>query len=913
MRARLLGRQLRADLPVLAALAALVLISAFLAAALPRVLNRTADEALRRLVAEAPPQARALRAFSYGLLGTRQLKSVEAELRDSFRPPLPDLVAKATVAATTESPSTVLIARTGEPYKGVPGLVGLTPTRFLGVRYQAGATEQIRWVAGRPPGPGKIVRQAEPGEPGTGLQVPRVDVGVAADPARLMGYRPGQVFTLVPAEGSLSGNSLNIRITGLYEPLDPRAPFWDGESRLLRASVEQTDTAILYRGFALTSDRGYQRLLEAQPAGMRYEWDFPVPASGIDAAEVPALRSAVDHAQGIVIQPGEAPMGFLGARSTVTVSAGLDDILDSYTEQARTAFAVSSLVLVGLVAVALAVLALAAGLGVERRRVALQLAAARGAGPRQVIGTHLAQAALAAVPAGTVGWLLAVRAVPARPSSLSLLGVTALVVTAVVVPPLAAWRTAAAGTAVGRRPDSPGGHSSPRRLAVEGLAVVLAIGGVLLLRRRGLSPPAAQVDVFLAAVPILLALAVGLLALRAYPVPLGWLGRTAARRRTAVPFIGLARATREGMAATLPLLVLLLALALAVFASVVQSTVDTGQRRAAWQLAGADLRLDRYGFEPDQVAQVERVEGVREVVPAVVDRDADLRTPDDVTTVDVVAVDADAWAALLDDSPVPLPAVRPQSGVAAGPLPALLGAGLADDAPMVNVVGMTVPLLPVGSTASVPAGEEDRPFVVVPLDALRETTGRRLRPTTLLLAADPSAEPGLRALAEQMGSIEVTSRYAAYDELHRSPLVAGTSTVFRLGVAAAAGYAVLAVLLTLVATTRARNRVLSQLRTLGLSPGQARRLVFFELAPLVGAAAAAGLAVGLMVPRLLRTAVDLRPFTGGPFPPAIRVDLLTTVALTAGLLLLVALTLLVVTAANRRTSLGTVLRLGEDT
>jgi putative ABC transport system permease protein len=899
---------------VLVALAALVLVSAFLAAALPRTLNQTADAALRRLVVDAPPQARALRAFSYGVLDRGQLESVRDELLDTFRPPLRGLVGEGTVAATTETPYTVLNARTGKPYKGVAGLAGATPTRFLGVRYQADAGERIRWVAGQPPGRGKTVRLRVPEDPDAFFIVPRVDVGIAVDAARLMGYRPGQVFTLQSSQGDFSGSPFRVRITGLYEPVDPRSTFWTGESRLLTASVEQTDTAILYRGFALTTDRGYGLLRVASKlAGLRYEWDFPVPPAAIDAAEVPSLRAAVDHAQGIVIQPGAAPASFLGARSTATVATGLDDILDSYTDQARTAFAVSSLVLVGLVAVALAVLALAAGLGVERRRVALELAAARGAGPLQVIGTQALQAALVAVPAGLVGWLLAVRAVPARPSSLSALGVTALALTAVAVPPLAAWRTAAAATAVGRRRDAPGRRSSSRRLAVEGLAVVLAIGGVLLLRRRGLATPAGQVDVFLAAVPILLALAVGLLALRAYPVPLGWLGRSAARRRTAVPFLGLARATREGMAATLPLLVLLLALALAVFASVVQSTVDTGQRRAAWQLAGADVRLDRYGFEPEEVARVERVPGVQSVVPAVVDRDAELRTPDEVTTVDVVAVDTDAWADLLDGSPVPLPAERPQPGVATGPLPALLGAGLADEAPQLDIVGMTVPLLPAGSAASVPAVEEDRPFVVVPLDALRETTGRRLRPTTLLLAAAPSAEPELRTLAGQLGSTQVISRYAAYDELHRSPLVAGTGTIFRLGVAAAAGYAVLAVLLTLLATTRARNRVLSQLRTLGLSSGQARRLVFFELAPLVGAAAAAGLAVGLIVPRLLRTAVDLRPFTGGPFPPAIRVDPLTTVALTAGLLLLVGLTLLVVTAANRRTSLGTVLRLGEDT
>lgn len=914
-RGRLLRRQLRADLPALAALAALVLVSAFLAAALPRILNHTADEALRQLVVEAPPQARAVRALSYGVLDLPQLQSVQQQLLDTFRPPLPDVLDEGTVAATTETPYAMLDPKTREPYLGKPGLAGLEVTHFLGVRYQAGLAGQVRWVAGQEPRGGTTVRAPIPGESSDVFSLePRLDVGVAREVARVMDLRVGQVFTLEPGGGPFSsGRPIQVRITGLYEPVEPRSSYWAGDSRVLAASVEPTEEAVFYRGFALVSDSGYGRLLKARGgAGLRHEWDFPTPASGVDASRVPAMRAALDHAQGIVIQPGAAPSSFLGARSTVTVATGLDDILDTYLAQATTAFAVSSLVLTGLVAVALAVLTLAGGLWVERRRTELQLAAARGAGPLQVVGTQAGEAALVAVPAGIAGWVLAALAAPARPSLLSAVGVGALVVTAIAVPAVVGRRTAAAGTAVGRRRDTPGRRSSPRRLAAEGLAVVLAVGGVLLLRRRGLATPAGQVDFFLAAVPILLALAVGLLALRAYPVPLGWLGRSMARRRTAVPFLGLARATREGLATTLPLLVLLLALALAVFASVVQSTVETGQRRAAWQLSGADLRLDRFGFEPDQVAQVQRVPGVRAVVPAVIDRDADLRTNDGVTGIDAVAVDADAWAELVADSPVPLPETRPPSGAATGPLPALVAEGLSAEGADLSFVGRTVGVVPVGSAAAVPGVEEERPFVVVPLDALRVATDLRFRPTTLLIGAPPSAEPALRAVAERLGSTEVTSRYAAYDVLRRAPLPAGTVTVFRAGVAAAVGYAVLAILLTLVATARARSRVLSQLRTLGLSAGQARRLIVVELAPLVGAAALAGLAVGLLLPRLLRTAVDLRPFTGGALAPAIRVDPLAALALTIGLLLLVALTVLVVTVANRRTGLGTALRLGED-
>jgi ABC-type lipoprotein export system ATPase subunit len=91
--------------------------------------------------------------------------------------------------------------------------------------------------------------------------------------------------------------------------------------------------------------------------------------------------------------------------------------------------------------------------------------------------------------------------------------------------------------------------------------------------------------------PLLLAAA--LIIIRCYPYPLRLVVRLAARRRAAVPFLGLTRAARAGSVSVLPVLILLPALAVSVFASVVSGGIADAQRLASWQQAGAPLRLLR--------------------------------------------------------------------------------------------------------------------------------------------------------------------------------------------------------------------------------------------------------------------------------------------------------------------------------
>jgi putative ABC transport system permease protein len=165
------------------------------------------------------------------------------------------------------------------------------------------------------------------------------------------------------------------------------------------------------------------------------------------------------------------------------------------------------------------------------------------------------------------------------------------------------------------------------------------------------------------------------------------------------------------------------------------------------------------------------------------------------------------------------------------------------------------------------------------------------------------------AVAGLVGSAEVTvsSVAAARAALERAGFNGGLTLVFVAGAAGGALGGVLAVTLALVVQARARGRMLSLLRTMGLSHRQARVMLMIELLPVTAVAVAVGSAVGVAMPPLLAPALALDAFTGGIAPGA-GVDATTVVALAGLVVLLVVAGAAVEAALNRRLGLGGVLR-----
>jgi putative ABC transport system permease protein len=126
---------------------------------------------------------------------------------------------------------------------------------------------------------------------------------------------------------------------------------------------------------------------------------------------------------------------------------------------------------------------------------------------------------------------------------------------------------------------------------------------------------------------------------------------------------------------------------------------------------------------------------------------------------------------------------------------------------------------------------------------------------------------------------------------------------------AAAGFCVLVLLLSLLLAARTRALTLARLATMGLGPGQARRLVVAEALPPVLAAAVAGVACALALAPLLAPELDLSAFTGSAAAVPVQISLTALVIPAVALVVLAVATLAAQAALVSRRSPASALRI----
>ncbi|MGH3717094.1 MAG: FtsX-like permease family protein, partial [Micromonosporaceae bacterium] len=478
---------------------------------------------------------------------------------------------------------------------------------------------------------------------------------------------------------------------------------------------------------------------------------------------------------------------------------------------------------------------------------------------------------------------------------------------------------------------------SLRRLTAELTVLLLAVAGVVLLRRRSLYA-SDGIDPYLSAVPVLLGLAVALLALRLYPWPLRLAGRLAARLRGAVNFVGLARAGRTAPAVALPLVVLVIAVSVGGFSGVVRGTIAEGRDRAAWWPLGGDVRVQGVTFDAETAGALAAVPGVRQVAPMALSSTAlysERDTGGQLGKLPVLAVDAVAYQRVLEvaGTGYRLPGALIAARRGDGPLPALVSRQLAD---RLRAKHADRGRMALGSRATDfrVAGVVDRfpglpldakLFAVVPLQAAPEAS--RLRTTDFAIAGTAIDLPRLRQVATERQHAAVArtselaatglkpptvrSRAALRDAAERDRLDSVLTAAFTAGAVGAAAITLLAVGFAIVVSARARGRVVSRLRTLGLSQRGARALLVWEVTPLIGVAALAGTALGAGLPWLVGPALGLERFMSGA-PPRFALDPYAVAALAGLVAVAVVAAIGLEAAVNRRRNLGGVLRVGED-
>ncbi|MFE0207630.1 FtsX-like permease family protein [Streptomyces sp. NPDC058985] len=853
------------------ALAVLVALTACLAAAFPRALDRYADAGLDRALAQARPDRTSVLVLApqpdFGLS--------PREREESLRPdPLGRRYAKAVAAVDRRAP---LAVDRGQSTYGVRTTQGLPvpepwlpqpsglPARFY-FAAQHGLGDHARIGSGRLP---RVT--GAPVTAATGA----LEAAVTTETARTLRIKVGSVLHVPGVERA----PLTVRITGVLAPRDPDGAYWSTQPVLRKPSLMTVpgaagaDRERYWLGTLLLAPDAGPALLGTAGTPVRY-WQLAPETDALHAHDVDGLTSAVAAL--------ESGPGLREVRSEV------DPLADVSTDLDETALAFDGLRsgIGPLIAVAAAgagtvagvVLLMAGGLAADRRRAELALLRARGASLPGVAGRLFAETAVVALPAGALGLAAALFALPGGRLAPAVWAAVAVTAVACAALPL---RAAVAHRAVrvhdGRR-DVASARPSRRRTVAELTAVALALGAVETLRRRGASGTGGDL---VSAAPVLVGVIAALVLVRLYPLPLRRLARPAGRLRGAVGHLALARAGRTSASAVLPLLALLTALTTAAFGGSVLAGVADARDRAALLTVGADARIEETGPLPAGLSdRVRGTPGVRDVVEVGLSYQA--KDSDGRQTLPVAGVDPAAYARLAARTGLGAfeaeelkrrgGSEEPQRALASPGVAERFGAGpfriRMEDGTFVTVrIGLVR-----DRTPAVP-GED---FLVVDRAGL---SAEAARPTVLLLTGDQVDAGALRRAAGDdagAGTSAVTLRSEERDRYVDSPLQSGAERVYAGAVVAGTGYAVLALLLSLLRAAPERAALLARLRTMGLTRAQGRRLLVLESLPQAVLAAAGGALTGWAAIRLLAPGLDLTTIAlAGTASPVGRAELRT--------------------------------------
>ncbi|MFK4091550.1 FtsX-like permease family protein [Streptomyces anthocyanicus] len=838
--------RLRAAPGAAVALAVLVALTACLAAAFPRALDRYTDAGLRQAVERTPVDESSILVtagpdLDGGLAHTEE--SVRPErLTELYRSTL-DAVERPLVIDGKRSSYGVRSTDTlPSPDEWLPRPDGLPAELLLAAPH--GLADHTRLRSGRLP-------EVPGGE--AGIETTEVQAAVTEETARTLHVEVGSVIHLS------AHRDLTVRVTGIVTPEDADSPYWSVDSLLRAPSLRRVPGPMgasnpsYWVGGLLVAPEAAPAVLGATPT-VRY-WHLTPSPDALHSRDLDGLASAVASL--------ESGPGLERLHATINpltdVTTGLDAAFAAYGELRGDIDPLVVVAASGAGTVAAVVLLMAGGLAGERRRAELALLRARGASVRGMVGRLLAETAVVAVPAGALGFGAALLALPGARLLPALWAAAAVTAVAALALPL---RAAAAHHAVrihdGRR-DVASARASRRRTVAELTVVVLALGAVEMLRRRGATDGAGDL---VAVAPVLVGVIAALVLVRLYPLPLRGLARPARRLRGAVGPLALARAGRTSASAVLPLLALLTAFTVAAFGGSVLNGVADARDRAALLSVGADARVEAEAALPAGLAgRLGQAPGVREVTEVGIDYQAKIQNGRQ--SLPLATVDPAGYAALAGRTGLgafPAGELGRPDGAEGGSedavRPALASPAVAErlgtDTFHVRLADGTLATLRIVLVRDRTPAVNGDDFLVVDRAGLPAAA---TRPNVALLTGGDLDAGAVHRAADDAGTVHLRSEErGTYVD---SPLQSGGERIYTAAVAAAAGYAALALLLSLASAAPERAALLARLRTMGLTRAQGRRLLVLESLPQALPAALGGILTGWAAVRLLSPGIDL--------------------------------------------------------
>lgn len=750
----------------------------------------------------------------------------------------------------------------------------------------------------------------------------QLGVTVTTATAARFGLHPGSQLKLdIPA------GTITVMVTAVARVRDPGATFWrfDPSAGTPSLNAPPGVGGSPYWVGAVLADPDSAPAMQTLfgSADLNVIWELPVRTTSLRADQVAALQGALTR-----LQTTTPDLGELGdAASAATITSELPAALAAFLATQAEINTILLLLFVSLVVTGAAVIAVAARMVAIRRGAELTLARARGASLTQLAGRTLDGAAVVTLPAAAAGVALAFAAEGTGASSVLGWALAGLITATALAGPslIAVWRHRRPAPAAHPALSELTGRRVPaRRWVAEAAACVAAVAGLVVLHHQGLPAPG-QSDLFLAITPVLVAVPVVLIVLRIFPLAVRGLLALTARARGATGFVALARASRSALTGVLPVFALVLGLTVAAFAGMVRAAVAQGETAASWQATGADVALST-------TAQLGTGNTTGQVTPAIVRAFAAVpgvrhaaavwRTTWQAPggqTVTVLAVDPGQYAALTASTPFPrFPVARiarsapattssPVAALASPSAAAALGPGVntltSQDAPAyLGPIRVRVS----GQLATAAADPGGGAYLILPMIRLPGIYGQPA-PQTLLLTGSGIDLARLDAVAARdLPTATGTFRSQVLASLSGAPLQRGADLIMLLTVLAAAGLGLCTLVFGLALGAEERELTLARLTTMGYE--RAVPLVLTEAMPAVLAAAAAGVACALALPRLVGSAVDLAVFTDQGTPVPLRPDWPALALPIAAVLVLAAATLAVETRTLRRRGVAALLR-----
>ncbi len=694
----------------------------------------------------------------------------------------------------------------------------------------------------------------------------------------------------------------DFRLTGIFRARDASDDYWALNDAMLQTSIRDDGNSlptITAYGFVqpLRWDELY---LGPLVVGLKI-W-FPLDLGGLAGGQA---EEVIGQLRGVTAKTFPVPMESSEQNSISFSASGLPALEDA---RGRTQSARSVLTLAGMgpLGAGLVVLVLGIRAFAARRRQAVGLLATRGASSWQVRGVLFAEGLLIGLPPALVAvaatrWVFGA---DLSPGGVAVAGVAGLApaIGLASVRIDAATRPARADTGVRSR--------SRHRWVAEVGVLALAAASVYLLVSSGLrtADEGRDVDVLVAAAPVLLAAAACVVVLRLYPLPLQAVARALRRGRSAVGFLGSTRALRDPSVGAAPVLAVLAGVAVAVFSAVVLATLTHGTRDAAMAGVGADLRLDGPFVTEDMADRARELGGVRAAARVARVDSRTVGSPGKApATTAIYLADLTDLADVQREVPgrAPLPDRANGDGV-------VVSTALDSDERTISFKGGTATVLGSSAGASGVVTDEER-WVLADRSV---TELGSFNPTTLLVALEPGADTavvkrGLEGIVGDTGVV-FTDTAAVEEDLRDDAISSGLRTALLAAIAAAGLAGAATVLLTLVLGARARSRMLAILRVLGFTHRQRRWVAVWEQAPSAIGALVVGTGLGLGLAVLVHRVVDLSPFTGEEEQPALVVDRLVLTGLVGGFVMLMAVAIGLGLLATRRTSAAVAVRLDEE-